>query len=97
MDDLKHLLHLVGSLSQHERTCDVRAISLDLASAVHKDDRAFTDHLWRNRAMREGGKLPDLYIGTAFEAELAVSHFYQVLDILLCHSRLQLAVGRLIR
>ena len=67
LDDVEHRLIFVGGLAEHERSGDVRLVSLDRAAVVDHDDRAFANRLRRDRAVGQRRVLTDLHAGPARE------------------------------
>jgi hypothetical protein len=70
MHNVEDLLHLVAGFAEHKGARDVGRVAFHRAAAVDHHDRAFANFLRCDRAVRESGKLANLYIGSAFESQL---------------------------
>ena len=95
--DVEDALHSVCRTSEYERAAYVRPVALDPAAAVDEQDRAFADHLWRDRPVGERRVLPRLHARASLEAESVVRHADEVAEVPLRHSLFHRQISGLVR
>ena len=84
--DLKHVLHLLRGLAQHERAADVGTVAFHPAAPVHQQDRPFPHHLRRGRAVWKRRVLPHLHTRAALKAEPGMGTAHERRKLSLCHA-----------